>query len=102
MSKSILVIDTPKHCSECPLLNGSDECTVQDDDANFNASDSWDELMKGCPLREVPKKMKVTGKYNQEYFQKGGKMPSYKVGWNDCVDELTKNRGGNENGKSSF
>lgn len=56
MSKSILVIDTPKHCSECPLLNGSDECTVQDDDANFNASDSWDELMKGCPLRELPKK----------------------------------------------
>lgn len=90
MRKSILVIDTPKHCSECPLLNGSDECTVQDDDANFNASDSWDELMKGCPLRELPKKMKVTGRYNQEYFQKGGKMPSYKVGWNDCVDELTR------------
>ena len=62
MSKSILVIDTPKHCSECPLLNGSDECTVQDDDANFNASDSWDELMKWCPLRELPKKMKVTGR----------------------------------------
>ncbi len=46
--------------------------------------------MKGCPLRELPKKMKVTGRYNQEYFQKGGKMPSYKVGWNDCVDELTR------------
>lgn len=24
MSKSILVIDTPEHCSDCPLLNEAD------------------------------------------------------------------------------
>ena len=51
MSKSVLVIDTPEKCIRCPLLNGADECTAQDDDANFKAGDSSDELMKGCPLK---------------------------------------------------
>lgn len=42
-----------------------------------------------CPLRPLPEKMKLAGKYDQEYFQKGGKMPSYKCGWNDCLDKIT-------------
>lgn len=89
MSKSVLVINTPEKCIHCPLLNSADECTVQDDDANFNAGDSWDELMKGCPLKPLPEKMKVTGLYNGEYFKAGGKPPSYKIGWNKCIDEIT-------------
>ena len=40
MSKSVLVMDTPKNCIHCPLLNGADECTVQDDAANFEAGNS--------------------------------------------------------------
>jgi hypothetical protein len=48
MSKSILVIDTPEHCRDCPLLNEADECMVQDKDANLNAGDSWDKLIKGA------------------------------------------------------
>lgn len=32
MSKSVLVIDTPKNCMECDLLTGSDECIMQDAD----------------------------------------------------------------------
>lgn len=98
MSKSILVIDTPKHCSECPLLNGSDECTVQDDDANFNASDSWDELMRGCPLRKMPERKLHTAPVSNYELQKN----LLADGWNACIDEITKNRGGNENGKSNF
>lgn len=74
-NKSILVIDTPETCLDCPLLNGADECIVQDDDANFNAGDSWDELIKGCPLKELPERQK----YNKEYFNGNVK------GWNDCL-----------------
>ena len=55
----------------------------------FNAGDSWDELMKGCPLNPLPDKMKLTGVYGREYFQSNGKMPSYKIGWNDCLREIT-------------
>lgn len=88
MSKSVLVIDTPEKCIRCPLLNDADECTVQDANANFNAGYSWDELMKGCPLKLLPDKMKLTGVYGREYFQSNGKMPSYKIGWNDCLDAI--------------
>ena len=42
-----------------------------------------------CPLQPLPEKMKVTGLYNGEYFKAGGKLPSYKIGWNDCIDEIT-------------
>lgn len=43
-----------------------------------------------CPLKPLPEKMKVTGLYNGEYFKAGGKPPSYKIGWNKCIDEITE------------
>lgn len=86
MSKSVLVIDTPEKCIRCPLLNSEDECTVQDD--NANNVDSWDELMKGCPLKPLPEK--------KEYIVPIDNVESQKdiiaVGWNACIDEIT---GGN-------
>lgn len=27
-------------------------------------------------------------KENGEYFKAGGKPPSYKIGWNDCIDVI--------------
>lgn len=83
MSKSVLVIDTPKNCMECPLLTGSDECIMQDDDANFNA-DSFTRLQERCPLKKIPEKMQVCGKYPQP----DGIVPSYKIGWNACIDAI--------------
>lgn len=80
MSKSVLVMNTPDKCIHCPLLNGNDECIVQDDDAN--ASDSWDELMKGCPLMDLPEK--DNGDYPANTFDAG-----FVEGWNQCIDEIT-------------
>lgn len=85
MSKSVLVIDTPEKCIHCPLLNGADECIVQDDDANVKAGDSWDELMKGCPLKPLPEK--------KEYINSNSNIEATKniaaAGWNACIDEIT-------------
>lgn len=53
MSKAVLVIDMPEKCLECPMLNGNDECILQDEDANFKA-DTWDDLKKNCPLVPMP------------------------------------------------
>lgn len=78
MSKSVLVMDTPDKCMHCPLLNSEDECIVQDDDANFNASDSWDELMKGCPLKELPE---------EEYYDG---CDLWERGWNSGRNHLLK------------
>lgn len=85
MSKSVLVIDTPEKCICCPLLNGADECTAQDDAANFKAGNSWDELMKGCPLKLLPER--------KEYIVPIDNVESQKdiiaVGWNACIDAIT-------------
>lgn len=39
-------------------------------------------------MKPLPEKMKVTGLYNGKYFKAGGKPPSYKIGWNACIDEI--------------
>ena len=83
MSKSVLVIDTPRKCYDCPLLNGADECTVQDDDANFNADDSWDELMKGCPLKPLPER------HAAPKIATGYEI-GYEDGWNECSQKIMR------------
>lgn len=81
MSKSVLVIDTPENCTVCPLLTGSDECIMQEDDANFNA-DSFSRLIENCPLKRLPEK--------KNYTAISGRSPlgAWGNGWNACIDEI--------------
>lgn len=81
MDKSVLVMDTPEKCIHCLLLNGVDECIVQDDDANFNAGDSWDELMKGCPLKKLPEE--ENGDEDLCSFDRG-----WTAGFNTCLQMI--------------
>ena len=101
MSKSVLVIDTPENCLDCQFCYELGEgveacCSIMDDNKDKSLMKEIDceyGYCQGkpdwCPLKPLPEKMEMIGKYNQEYFQKGGKMPSYKVGWNACIDEIT-------------
>lgn len=83
--KAILVMEKmPEDCLECPLLNGSDECVMQDADANFNANSIYD-LLDGCPLKPMPernKKMSLKAALKQPY--KSGIID----GWNACLDTI--------------
>lgn len=81
MDKSVLVMDTPEKCIHCLLLNSEDKCIVQDDDANFNAGDSWDELVKGCPLKELPKE--ENGDEDLCSFDRG-----WTAGFNTCLQRI--------------
>lgn len=86
MSKSVLVIDTPKYCAVCVLRSGVRHpfCRVNGRDiTDLSIIPDW------CPLKPLPEKMKATGLYNCEYFKAGGKPPSYKIGWNNCIDAIT-------------
>lgn len=55
---AILDIKKPKKCIwyedgqdyKCPLLDDSDCCRGQGNEANSAAND-WDDLMKGCPIK---------------------------------------------------
>lgn len=78
--KSVLVIDTPESCAQCPLLNGSDECVMQDASANFNA-DSFDDLMHGCPLKPLPEKIGMKAGFTYWNGMADGR--------DSCIDEIT-------------
>lgn len=84
MSKSVLVIDTPEDCGKCKFISEF-WCRAM----NGRRVPNNDVIPNWCPLKPLPEKMKLTGVYNREYFQSNGKMPSYKIGWNDCIDEIT-------------
>ena len=87
MSKSVLVIDTPETCYSCylrKLIRNWSYCAVKSERIkNAMVKPDW------CPLKPLPEKMKVTGIYNYAYLEAGGKPPSYKIGWNDCIDAIT-------------
>ena len=84
MSKSVLLIDTPEDCIQCPLLTGSDERMLQDENTNFNA-DTLDELIQTCPLKLLPEKKNMTVPVSNYEVQKN----LLAEGWNACIDEIT-------------
>mgnify|MGYP007098820846 CR=1 FL=1 len=91
MPKAILIMDDmPECCADCPcsfferdnpILNLI--CGVEQEDAYNVGKPDW------CPLRELPEKMEVCGKYPQP----GKPIPSYRFGWNACLDEILKTDG---------
>lgn len=91
MSKAVLVMDMPESCGQCNFTDfGADgilTCICIDD--YMELEDDMDKRRPDwCPLRELPEKMKVCGKYPQP----DGITPSYKVGWNSCLDEILEER----------
>lgn len=86
MSKSVLVMDTPVHCNSCDLCGGTFHCFCK---VNYREIEDLKIKPDWCPLKPLPEKMKVTGIYNGEYFKAGCKPPSYKIGWNNCIDAVT-------------
>lgn len=90
MSKAILVMDMPECCRKCDLrvigvynfCTGTggrkiDQMTI----INEDIKPDW------CPLRPMPEKKEVCGKYPQP----DGITPSYKIGYNACIDEIGGN-----------
>ena len=77
MSKSVLVIDTPKNCLECIMLTETHDCIMQDKETNYNAY-SYTKLQEGRPLREMPEKIGIAL----------DELNSYTDGWNACIDAI--------------
>ncbi len=78
MSKSVLVIDTPKYCALCVLRSGvlHPFCRVNNRDiTDLSIRPDW------CPLKPLPEKM--TGVAQTDHWN------SIKEGWNECIDEIT-------------
>lgn len=88
MSKAVLVMDMPESCRKCNLSYMIPLGTRLICHATAKVIRTTHDKPDWCPLRELPEKMEVCGTYNSEYYAKGGKMPSYKTGWNACLDEI--------------
>ena len=93
MAKAVLVMDMPEACCDCrfcrELHEGVEACCELEDEPNDNTKcrmidDYCYNKPDWCPLRELPEKMKVFGKYPQP----DGITPSCKVGWNACLDKI--------------
>lgn len=81
MSKSVLVINTPKYCALCVLRSGvyHQFCRVNNRDiTDLSIRPDW------CPLKPLPEK--------KEYIVPIDNVESQKdiiaVGWNACIDEI--------------
>ena len=96
MSKSVLVIDTPENCLDCQFcyeLNEGVEacCSITDDDKDktlmkeIDCEDGYCQGKPGwCPLKLLPDRKEITETYKWE-----DRLPSFKCGWNWCLDEIT-------------
>lgn len=78
MSKSVLVMDTPKYCALCVLRSGVHHpfCRVNNRDiTDLSIRPDW------CPLMDLPEK--DNGDYPANTFDAG-----FVEGWNQCIDEI--------------
>lgn len=89
MGKSILVIDTPECCKECPFCKGLNACKVMkylngDKITTIYTVDK--QIFDGtrpdwCPLQDAPKK-----RDSKDYLDDDAEP--YCSGWNDCLSKI--------------
>ena len=75
--KAILVLEMPENCFKCKLQDWAN-CRIVKGCHTGDTRPDW------CPLKPMPEKMQVCGKYPQP----DGIVPSYKIGYNACIDEI--------------
>lgn len=73
--KGILIVDIPNSCKECRLNKAIGICMI-----NIKST-----RPARCPIHKMPEKMEICGRYPQE-----GPVPSYRFGWNDCIDQIAE------------
>lgn len=91
MSKGIFVIpEIPPYCSRCPFEvcgGNSYYCDLHESITvslkpmpltNRQEKPDW------CPIKPMPERWEVCGRYPQP----GKPVPSYRFGWNACLDEI--------------
>lgn len=96
MAKAVLVMDMPESCDMCDFADDTQPPRYGEQTLYCIAPGIGDDVTDyiacrpdWCPLRELPEKMEVCGKYPQP----GKPVPSYRFGWNACLDEILKTDG---------
>ena len=85
MSKSILVIDTPKNCKDCFCWDYDySTCMASKELVEIELTEEKPDL---CPLKELPEKISRPGPIEVEMddWETG-----YRMGWNGCLRRITE------------
>lgn len=99
MRKSVLVMNTPENCYDCPFgtaycgeLEYEGYCELADCldyDVILMTEEHYDYESKSrpdwCPLKPLPKKFD-----NEKDRKLGDFEPLFKIGWNACLREITE------------
>lgn len=87
--KALLIIDMPPNCADCDFSEWRKDQDWEDGDyCSLNGGQCLNcKRPDSCPLRPLPEPMEVCGKYPQQ----GRPIPSYRIGWNACLDKITEN-----------
>ena len=81
MSKSILIVDTPKNCLDCQLMVDG-WCYAVKADRTQDTISAKDRTC-WCPLRQLPSKLVPFG-----FLDAGNEDGLYEKGYNACLDEI--------------
>lgn len=80
MSKSVLIIDTPANCFECPCfmeMGWRCQCRLDIDEDAHDGRPEW------CPLKSFPEQINKGEDEYDDYYTIG-----FEDGWNDCLKKL--------------
>lgn len=91
MSKSILVIDTPSYCIDCPcrFAGTSGQVWYGKENKELLADDIQTFKPDWCPPKELPQEINENETYtNCEYYRAQG--------YSTCIDEILKGANRNE------
>lgn len=87
MKKAVLLMDVPETCLDCNLCvldtDGSISCYYTKIEICSNVGEN-NSRPHWCPLRPLPDRKEITETYKWE-----DRLPSFKCGWNWCLDEIT-------------
>lgn len=84
MRKSVLIIDKPENCIDCPLQADDKACGITE--TSFTSNKVFEanaEILSDCPLKDLPDKQ-VCNERDFEHYVNG-----YGKGWNDYRGHLT-------------
>lgn len=84
MSKSVIVIDTPNSCMQCPCCICTEMdtyCGMNDMQLEYDFEQRIYAIPNWCPLKELPKGIDAYVPYDVDYY-------SFRRGWYDCLENI--------------
>ena len=84
--KSILIIDTPKDCDNCPCADGELGFCQADEKQRYC---DWYKVPLWCPLKPMPKRMLEVLQIQDENIVNILNV-SFANGWNACLEEIKR------------